>query len=291
MKRRAGRRQESGRQGPTERILSLPGIKEAIMVVEEHAEFYGMTEALDAAARGELGDALRELAAEDSYDALDRFFQDGLVACFVADSIDEWLETLAVKAGPKIAELWELSELAGPRLADLIYWGTNPRLYTEQSYWLPFVLAVKAKNEEQVRTMLSKRTELEEKNAVIVSPEGMQDGHIYLDVTYLPYRALLLAYKAVLHCRKQLRIRAQDLREGAPSSTDGAKALRVVALQSIKGSKEAARELGFRIYTSDNQSGSYPLFRKYAKLGHVLEQRLDALDTFLFTIEDTLRKT
>ena len=291
MKRPTNRRQGHGRASEVDKLLSLPGIKEAIELVEQHALLLAMDEVLDVASRGKLGDELRELASEDSVEAFDRLWQDEVCASFVADSEDGWLEELAIEAAPKIAELWELSELAGPRLADLIYWGTNYGLYNEQPHWLPVVLVVRAKEAEQVRALLSRRTEFTQKNAVIVPPEGMKDGHIYLDVTYLPYKALLLAYRAVLHCRKQLQIRTEDLREGAPSSIDGGRALRAVALQRSKGSKEAARELGFRIYTSDNPGGSYPLFRKYAKLGHVLEQRLDALDTFLSSLEDNLRNT
>lgn len=291
MKRPTNRRQGDGRASGVDKLLSLPGIKEAIELVKEHALCLAMDEALDVASKGELGDDLRELASEDSVEALDRFWQNEVVAFFVADSGDGWSEELAIEAGPKIAELWKLSELAGPRLADLIYWGTNPYLYNERPHWLPVVLVVKAKEAEQVHALLSRRTGFGQKNAVIVPPEGMKDGHIYLDVTYLPYQALLLAYRAVLYSRKQLQIQTEDLREGAPSSIDGGRALRAVALQRSKGSKETARELGFRIYSSDNPGGSYPLFRKYAKVGHVLEQRLGALDTFLSSLEADFRKT
>jgi hypothetical protein len=41
------------------------------------------------------------------------------------DLSDELLESIAVEAGPKIAELWNLSERAGDRIAEIIYWGED----------------------------------------------------------------------------------------------------------------------------------------------------------------------
>ena len=290
MKRRAGRRRSIGKGSGIDKLLSFPGIKEAITLVKEHALFLATDEALDAAIKGELGDDLRQLLNEESYEALDKFFQNELVESFTADTEDEILEGLAIKAGPKIAELWELSEPAGERLSEFMYWGENPSIYIAQPYWLPFVLVVNAKNPEALCTLRKKYTEFLRKNAMVVAPEGMKDGHIYLDVTYLPYQALMLAYKAVLFCRKQLEIQRRDLREGALPSADAEKALKCVELQRSKGSKEAAKKLGFRIYASDNPSGSYPSFRKYLKLGRLIERKLDMLDVFLSNLEDNLKK-
>lgn len=291
MKRRAGNRRSAGEWSATDKLLSLPGIKEAMELVKEHASFFAMDETLDAAARGELGGDLRELLNDNWDEVLDKFFENESVHCEIAEREDELLEELAVKAGPKIAELWELSEPAGEELAAIIYWGRHPKLHGEQPYWLPFVLVVSGRPPDAATALHSKCTEFLLGKAVVMHPEAIRDGHIYLDVTYLPYRALSLAYGAVLCCRTQLGIEKQDLREGAPRSIDVKKALKAAELKRSKGSKEAAKELGFRIYRSDNRSGSYPLFRKYAELGHVLGQRLDALDTFLFSLEDNLRRT
>jgi len=290
MKRRVSYRRSVDKGSGIDKLLSLPGIKEAIALVKEHAFFLAMDETLGAAIKGELGDDLRQLLNEESYEALDKFFQNELVESFTADTEDEILEGLAIEAGPKIVELWELSEPAGERLSEFIYWGENPSLYIAQPYWLPFVLVVNAKKPEAMYTLRKKYFEFLRKNSVVVPPEGMKDGHIYLDVTYLPYKALLLAYGAVLFCRKQLKIRKQDLREGALPSADAEKALKCVELQRSKGSKEAAKELGFRIYASDNPSGSYPSFRKYLKLGRLIERKLDMLDVFLSNLEDNLKK-
>jgi len=149
MKRRASHRRSIGKGSGMDKLLSFPGIKEAIALVKEHAFFLAMDETLGAAIKGELGDDLRQLLNEESYGALDKFFQNEFVESFMADTEDEILEGLAIEAGPKIAELWELSELAGERLSEFIYWGENPSLYIAQPYWLPFVLVVNAKNQKR----------------------------------------------------------------------------------------------------------------------------------------------
>lgn len=278
-----------GKSSAVRKLLSLPGIRQAIQLVKEHAESLAIDDALDVVSQGEFGDHLRELMSKGSRGATDRVLSDQAVACFIADSEDQWLEDLALEAGPKIAELWELSELAGRRLVDLIYWGTDSSWFTDEYYWLPLVLVMQERDAEQGCMLASRQRELERESIVIMPPEYARAGHLYLDVTYLPREGLLAAYRAVLLCRKQLQIQPQDLREGAPSSVEGDRALRAAALQRTKGSKNAARELGFRIYKSDNPAGSYPLFRKYAKLGRVLEHRLDALDAFLDSLSDKLR--
>ena len=291
MRKSTSHRHGDGTSSRIRKLLSLPGIKEAMELVEEHARFLAIDDALDAALRGELGDDLPELPSEDSDRVIDDLLENDLVQTYMSDSEDAILEELALVAGPKIAELWELSEVAGRRLADLMYWGPSLRLYADESYWLPLVLVMQERDAEQGCTLVSKQAEFEQRHVVIIPPECAEPGHIYLDVTYLPRESLLLAYRTVLFCRKQLQIQPQDLREGAPASVDGDKALRAAALQRAEGSKKAAKELGFRIYTTDNRAGSYPLFRKYAKLGHVLNQRLSALEEFLFSVEDKLRKT
>lgn len=273
------------------KLLSFPGITEAIALVKGHAHGLAVEETMDAAARGELGDELRELADPDQEDAIDRVFEEETALWFAEETQDAILDVLSLEAGPKIAELWELSEPAGERLSEFIYWGTLLGTYANEPYWLPSVLVVNTREPKAVATLHTKYDELRRRKAIAAPPEGMKEGHIYLDVTHLPYTALSRAYEAVLWCRETLGIQAQDLREGAPPSIDGEKALKCAQLQRRKGSKEAARELGFPIYTNDNPSGSYPLFRKYSKIGRLMERRLNALDTFLYSLEDTLRST
>ena len=123
MNRAGDRRRNTSKPNGVDKLLSFPGITQAIALVKGHAHFLAVEETMDAAARGELGDELRELLNDDRDDALDRFFETDLVQSCIAESEDEFLEELAIRAGPKIAELWELSEVAGGRLAELIYWG------------------------------------------------------------------------------------------------------------------------------------------------------------------------
>ena len=280
-----------GNTGGVQKLLSFPGITEAIALVKGHAHALAVEETMDVAARGDLGDELRELADHDSLEAIDRVFENEVALSFAEETEDAILDVLSLEAGPKIAELWELSEPAGERLSELIYWGKLLGTYTAEPYWRPSVLVVDTREPEAVSALHTEYTEFLRRNVMVVPPEGMKNGHIYLDVTYLPYKALSLVYGAVLHCREKLRIQTQDLREGAPPSVDSEMALRCAELQGIKGSKEAARELGFRIYSSDNPGGSYPLFRKYSKIGRLIKRRLDMLDAFLSSLEDNLRNT
>jgi len=120
------------------------------------------------------------------------------------------------------------------------------------------------------------------RGAIVTSRKGMLQNHIYLDVTYLPYDVLHMAYRSISSLRKSFGRPKEDLREGAPETFDTTKALKCVELVNAgKSSKETARELGFHIYTVDNPSGNYPLFRKYLKKGREIRKKLNALESFL----------
>lgn len=285
------RRRKARKPEGLDKLLSFPGITEAVARVKRHARFLAVEETMDAVAKGELGDELRELADQGPLEAIDRVLEHEVAQSFMEEAEDAILDVLALEAGPKIAELWQLSESAGERLSEFMYWGKILGTYMMEPHWLPFLLVVNTRKPEAMATLHTKYDELRRRKAIAAPTEGMKEGHIYLDVTHLPYKALSRAYQAVLCCRETLGIQTQDLREGAPPSVDGEKALKCTQLQRDKGSKEAARELGFRIYTSDNRSGSYPQFRKYSRIGCLIERRLSTLDAFLFSLEDNLRGT
>jgi hypothetical protein len=291
MNRTGDRRRKTGKPNELDKLLSFPGITQAISLVKSHAYYLAVEETMDAAARGELGAKLRKLATCKSVDFVGRVSEDEIAQSFIEETADAILENLALEAGPKIAELWELSEPAGERLSEFAYWGGIVDAHGTEPYWLPYVLVVKTRRREAVNTLRTTYAEFLRRHAVVTSPGGMKDGHVYLDVTYLPYKALRFAYPALLYCREKLGLQKQDLREGALPSADGELALKCVETLRNKGAKEAARELGFRIYTSDNPSGSYPLFRKYLRIGHTMERRLARFDEFLYDLEDNLRKT
>lgn len=259
----------------TDKLLTLPGVKEAIKIVRRYALKGAREEAW-------VRHFLRRLPDEDA----EKSTLDDTMIDY--DTADELLESLAFEAGPKIAELWNLSEGAGDKLAEIIYWGENtlPKgaetPLGRDSYLLPFVIVVNMKDAQAAHALSCEGLELIRKNTIAVSRKGMMPGHIYLDVTYLPYDDLHLAYRSVFLCRQCLGLQKQDLREGAPGTIDTAKALRCAELASAgKPSKEIARELGFPIYSVDNPSGTYSLFRKYLKRGREIRTKLDALDRFL----------
>jgi hypothetical protein len=264
---------------PTLKLLKIPGIKEAIDLVKLKSLERALDKAIEAGEAGEFGVELQHLFTDDSgVDNIDKFFRDNKVDIFIGDETDEHLEDLAFKAGPKISELWGLSEPAGERLIDIIYWGKNRAV---NSYLEPFTFILKPPPSGIIDITNKGKIDLLH-NAVIRSPQEIQEGHIYLDVTYLPYGSLRRAYKDILLTRDCLGIHSRDLREGAPESIDTDKALKISILAATgKISKKKIQELGFKIYTNDNPSGSYPLYRKYLKFGREIEQKLKALEDFI----------
>jgi hypothetical protein len=255
------------------KVLQIPGIYQAADLVRQYAYLFAFNEIIDLAERGEFGDDIRRVVVSQNDDSVDRILKDSNVRSHFADSKDEWLEDLSLEAGPKIAELWNLTNAAGDALAFWIYW---PH---ESETTRPICLILSNPITEDIVKLESS---LFAKNVYIKLVDAVKSNHIYLDVTELTYSELRAAYKAVIFCRRQLGMDRQDLREGAPSTIDIKKAIRVANLVA-KGMprKQAARECGFKIYTRDNPSGSYPLFRKYEKLGKDIEQKLDSLEEFL----------
>jgi len=261
-------------QNATNKLLAISGVKEAIKMVRRYA------------LKGAREDAwvqqyIHRLPREDA----DQFILDDSTVDY--DLSDTLLESLAWKAGPKIAELWNLSETAGGRLTEVIYWGQYILFgekipYGEDDYFRSLVIVANMKDPKAIRKLSREEYESIPKNTTIVSRKWMLPNHIYLDVTYLPYDSLHMAYRSAIFCRQWLGLQKKDLREGAPETFNTAKAIRCAELADAgKSGKEIARELGFQIYTVDIRSGTYPLFRKYLKKGRELRVRLTALEDFL----------
>lgn len=260
--------------GGVQKLLVLPGIKEAIALVREHAYVLAEDQTIAAAAKGEFGDKLRQLLDKDPLRAIDRLLEHDVSGSYLAAAEDEVLEDLAAEAGPKIAELWGLSESAGEELAFFMGFDVFIRR--------TFALVVNSQKPEVIQKLREGSPRFSGTHATVGLPGSMIDGHIYLDVTDVSYRSLTSAYKAVLLCRQLLGLQKQDLREGARPAIDAQRALQCAHLLKMGASpKEAARQLGFRVYTGSNPSGCYPLFRKYAEHGHEIEQKLDLLEAFL----------
>ena len=267
------KKQKKLNKNATNKLLAVPGIKEAINMVRRYA------------LRGAREDAwvhefIHRLPREDA----DKFILGDSMVDY--DLADELLESLSEKAGPKIAELWNLSDLAGGRLTEVIYWGQYSSLsdaipYGEDDYLGSLVIVANMKDPKTIRKLSGDEYEFIRKNTTVVSRKGMLPNHIYLDVTYLPYDALHMAYRSTIFCRQWLGLQKKDLREGAPESFDVAKAIRCAELSDLMKPKEIARKLGFPIDTADIRSGNYQLLRKYLKKGLELRERLTALKDFL----------
>jgi hypothetical protein len=255
------------------KVLLVPGISQATELVKYYAYIFAVDEIVDMAERGEFGDDIRQAVVSQDDDNLGRILKDSIVSSSLADSKDEWLEELSLEAGPKIAELWNLTKAAGDALAFWIYW---PH---ESEAIRPIYMML---SNPVTKELVQLESNILAKNVYLDLVDAIKPDHIYLDVTELTYSELRAAYQAISFCRRQLGMDRQDLREGAPSTINTEKAIQAAHLVA-KGvpRKKAALECGFKIYTKDNPSGSYPLFRKYEKLGAEIEQKLAKLDEFL----------
>ncbi len=119
----------------------------------------------------------------------------------------------------------------------------------------------------------------------LITNNQIRKNHIYLDVTGLDYQDLRIAYKTVNKCRKLLGIDFKDVRTGAPESMDFTTAL-LTAMGEERGlsRKKIAEIMGFKIYSRDNPSGSYPLLQKYLKVGKWILCRLNKLEEYIHEV-------
>ena len=264
-----------------DKLLSVPGVKEAVEMVRHYA--------LDGA----------EKDAEFRYFIANLHADHKKVTLYDSsidyDLADEFLESLAFTANQKIADIWNLSEGAANKLADIIYWGkrdSNDSVedpLTRAFFRLPFNIVVNSKDMQAEHTLGRKEYESMTRTTCFISRRKMMRGHIYLDVTDMPYDILRLAYGSICLCRRYLGLQKEDLREGAPENIDTGKALKCAGLaDSGMPSKKIAAKLSFTIYSRDNPSGTYPQFRKYLKRGRDIRKKLDSLDSFLRDTVDSL---
>jgi len=266
-----------------DRVLALPGICEAIELVEDRAWVRAVDEAINKGGQGELGDEARGLINKSRGAAFDQFLRLEIVDDFISDNFDAQLELAALEAGPKIAELWELSEAAGRYLSSVIYW----RRYSLEPTRIDYSpLVVVSMEHRKISAVLESHVEeLREKGAVIACSGRLQKNHVYLDITDLQSVSLRRACGAVSICRRYLGIKRKDLQPGGTGTINAERALEAFYLRKMgKPSKKIASELGFKVYTQDNPSGSYPLLRKYLKLGSKINEKLLNLDKHLTSV-------
>jgi hypothetical protein len=154
MERQLAHGENQQQKGWTKRILNLPGIADAIELVKEHAWVHAVNEALDRRAKGEFGKNAIKVLKKPPNEALSELLSDELVCSYLGNSNDEWLEMLAFKAGPRISELWGLSERAGEYLTWLIYWGEQASALKEADFFTP-VLLVNNKDKHTIKNWRS----------------------------------------------------------------------------------------------------------------------------------------
>jgi len=124
--------------------------------------------------------------------------------------------------------------------------------------------------------------EIKKAKAIIQVIPNLNDEHLYIDVTTIDYKSFIKSFKGIGECRKALHITKSDMKKGAPSSIDIHRAFLVAELRR-RGltRKEIANELGFKIYTQDNPSGSHPLYYKYLKIGKDYSNKMHQLEYYL----------
>jgi hypothetical protein len=139
-----------------------------------------------------------------------------------------------------------------------------------------------AEEEQNSEEWKQKCGDLDEKGATLLSSNMVERGHIYLDVTDIAYERFHKSYKVIRSLRDILGIQKRDIRRGAPQSINDERALVVASLdRDGVGRKAIANHLGFKIYSRDNPSGSYPLVHKYVKVGKGLLRKLNELEDYL----------
>lgn len=130
---------------PLDRLLAIPGIKEAIKMVRQYS------------LKGAIEDAwVRKYIKRLPDKAARNFTIDDSEIDY--GTADELLEDLAHEAATKIVELWVLSEPAEARLAEIIYWGENQdrkagSQQRRQNYYYPFVIVANVEDPDKINSL------------------------------------------------------------------------------------------------------------------------------------------
>lgn len=246
------------------KLLAIAGIREAIRLVREHAWTRSCEDVISMPSAGEDGEYREKLMHYiDTGDD-----PDGFARAFFADSIAEWEEDLAPYAAEKIAGLWGLSASQTLRLSNL--------------------MAMHFVSPEALQLIWTGRTTPHafSNTAVASLAPKTKANRLYLDVTELTNDEIRTACHTIARFRRELGISAPGTKPGRPRGVDTQRALQVASLaRAGVPLKKIAVDHGFKVYTTDNPSGSYPLARKYLNLGKKLSELLDLLDDYLTYLE------
>ncbi len=256
------------------KALSEAGVNEAIELVEELAFLFAYEELLAQIDNGDFGPEIKTLV-EDNYDLLLEKYDDdkpladpeldATLGC-LSDMEDDWLERLAVAAGPMIAKIWHFSKSAGVSLSEWIYFRTSSApqynmVFDDGTQNTPFYIS---ECSADVSTQIQK-------------------NRMYMDVTDLSFKDLQKSYSYISKFRNSIGIHAEDMREGAPNSIDVKKALdayddKCGGMPAI----EIAKKHNFKIYSDSISLRSYPLLLRYLKLGEDLDTKLRLFESEIF---------
>jgi hypothetical protein len=246
------------------KVWSVPGVLEAVDLIEEFPFVFACDELIGASEKGELGEEAMKLANSDSSEALDQLLNLDEVRGRLGDLEDQWLEDLAAIAGPLIADIWGLSESAGHTVAEWVYF----RVAEDRKRPYQMVLD-NGGSEQPVRSP----------NHKSIVFKQIRENRLYLDVTDLSYTQLVDAFEHISTYRKFIGMNWAEMREGRPNSFNVEKALAVYQDKLLgMPTKNIAIKYGFKIYKGDNPAGSYPLLRRYLKEGKAVNDRLVMLE-------------
>lgn len=276
-----GSKRKPGGKSRLNKILSQPGVQGAIDLTQDYAFERAVFEAIEQGARGEFGDKLKALIESEEKDSIDRFLEYKMAALAISENYVDFLLAFAVEAGPKIADLWGLSESAGKLISLIIYAGTDWETKPEHFY-APLVMLVSTKDVESNEDFTRRYREVEKQGFIVGASDRIPKGRIFLDVTEITNQRLRSIYKAIKLCRQIHNIKHEDLRTGAPKSLDINKALEADFLKRMgKSHKRIARQLGFKTYRNAYLKVTAPHLYRYLKLGKEIDERLGTLENYL----------
>ncbi len=273
---------DRSKKSQVDRILEVPGIREAIELTRECAGMSAVDKAIEQGVKGELGNKVQAILESDTMDTLGPFMTHEMVASCISENFDEKLEEFAVEASPTIAELWSLSEGARELISRLIYLGVDSQHKLREEVYASFTFFVSEKDLQNNHTFAEHYHELEERGITVNYSDQIPKGRIYLDVTELTQQHFRSGYKGIELCRKYLGLKHEDLRIGRPRSIDANRALEVSWLKKMgKSNEEIAKQLGFKIYRSVLPQGTFSHLYKYLNLGRKINERLNKLEQHL----------
>ena len=204
-------KKKPGGKSRLNKILSQPGIEDAIITTQDYAFERAIFKTIEQGARGDFGRKLKALVKSEEKDAIDRFLEHEEVDLAIWDNYEDFLIELAFDAGLKIAELWELSESAGKLISLVIYHDRRDWEAKVEDFYTRLVMLVSTKDVENNEDFIKRSREIEKQGFTVSASEHVSKGRIFLDVTEVTNQRLRSIYKAIELCRQILKIKQPSL--------------------------------------------------------------------------------